>query len=157
MNKHIEYAECPICGIPHDDGHFINYDKYKSSFKKILGYEMPEFEGKNIYICLYCGDMLQEEFQNDRDIKAHINHLKEEHKQFLKKEKEKIKEADEKELLKKELVSIRHDLKLSQSKFAKEFGINLRTLQSWEAGTRKIDRTVLFLIKKLLDNEKNLC
>lgn len=157
MNNHITYAVCPICGIPHSDGHFINYDHYLSSFKKILGFEIPELTGKDIYVCMYCGDMLQEEFQNDKDIKAHINYIKEEHEQFLKKEKEKIKEADEKEILKKELVSIRHDLQLSQSKFAKKFGINLRTLQSWEAGTRKIDKTVLFLIKKLLDSEKNLC
>lgn len=125
----MKYAECPLCGTLHDDGGAMlfdtaTYDKYK----KVLGFEIPELK-------------------NEPLILDHVKRIQEEHKL-------EIKEKTEKEKLQVELVKIRISIGLSQRKFAQRFYINLRTLQAWESGARKVDQTVLNLIKEIIDREK---
>ena len=42
---------------------------------------------------------------------------------------------------------VRQQLNMSQSQFARAFGIPLRTLQGWEQGRRKIDITTLSYLR----------
>lgn len=42
--------------------------------------------------------------------------------------------------------AIRKNLKLSQTKFAEEFGININTLRGWEQGKRGMDTTTMILL-----------
>ena len=42
---------------------------------------------------------------------------------------------------------VRQQLNMSQSQFARAFGIPLRTLQGWEQGRRKIDMTTLSYLR----------
>jgi putative transcriptional regulator len=43
--------------------------------------------------------------------------------------------------------AIREKQKLSQSKFSKEFGLNINSLKNWEQGTRTIDTSTSILFK----------
>lgn len=51
---------------------------------------------------------------------------------------------------------IREASGMNQSQFAKHFNIPLRTVQHWEAGTRKPPEYVLDLIRYRLENEKKV-
>lgn len=42
---------------------------------------------------------------------------------------------------------------LSQSQFAKRFHLNVRTVQTWEQGTRKTPDYVIWLITKVIELE----
>lgn len=44
---------------------------------------------------------------------------------------------------------IRQQLNMSQSQFAKTFGIPIRTLQGWEQGRRKIDMTTASYLRTI--------
>ena len=44
---------------------------------------------------------------------------------------------------------IRQQLNMSQSQFARAFGIPIRTLQGWEQGRRKIDMTTLSYLRTI--------
>ena len=44
---------------------------------------------------------------------------------------------------------IRKQLNMSQSQFAKTFGIPIRTLQGWEQGRRKIDMTTASYLRTI--------
>ena len=44
---------------------------------------------------------------------------------------------------------IRQQLNMSQSQFARTFGIPLRTLQGWEQGRRKIDMTTASYLRTI--------
>lgn len=144
----ITYAECPLCGTLHDDGGAMLFDALTyGKYKKVLGFEIPEVKNKRAYLCFNCIDMIDPEFENEPLILDHIKRIQEEHKL-------EIKEKTEKEKLQLELVKIRISTGLSQRKFAQQFYINLRTLQAWESGARKVDQTVLNLIKEIIDIEK---
>ena len=48
-----------------------------------------------------------------------------------------------------DLKAIRKKQKLSQSKFAEEFGINLNSLKNWEQGKRGMDTTTILFFKAI--------
>lgn len=48
-----------------------------------------------------------------------------------------------------DLKAIRKKQKLSQSKFAEEFGINLNSLKNWEQGKRSMDTTTILFFKAI--------
>lgn len=48
---------------------------------------------------------------------------------------------------------LRKQTGLSQSKFAAEFHIALKTLQSWEQGVRKPSESTLFMLERLIISE----
>ena len=50
---------------------------------------------------------------------------------------------------------LRNRTGLSQSKFSQMFHLNVRTLQTWEQGTRPTPPYVLYMIERILDLEKN--
>lgn len=45
--------------------------------------------------------------------------------------------------------TIRHQLQMSQSQFAKAFGIPLRTLQGWELGKKKLDTSIISYLRTI--------
>ena len=49
------------------------------------------------------------------------------------------------------ILELRKQTGLSQSQFAKEFHINLKTLQSWEQGWRNTPEYVLYMLQKILE------
>ncbi len=51
---------------------------------------------------------------------------------------------------------LRETTGLSQSNFAKKFGINLRTLQHWDEGTRTPSKHIIVMITTILNYEKIL-
>jgi putative transcriptional regulator len=58
-----------------------------------------------------------------------------------------------------DIKSLRAKYKLSQSKFADEFGLNANTLKNWEHGTRTLDTstiTLFSIIDKYPDIVKNV-
>ena len=48
-----------------------------------------------------------------------------------------------------DLKAIRKKQKLSQSKFAEEFGINLNSLKNWEQGKRGMDTTTILFFRAI--------
>ena len=51
---------------------------------------------------------------------------------------------------------LREKTNLSQSKFAKKFHINVRTLQRWEQGQTPTPDYVVFMIGRILELEEKL-
>lgn len=52
------------------------------------------------------------------------------------------------------ILELRKQTGLSQSQFAKEFHIQLKTLQSWEQGWRNTPEYILYMIQKILELEE---
>ena len=52
------------------------------------------------------------------------------------------------------ILELRQKTGLSQSKFAKRFHLNVRTVQTWEQGTRKTPDYVIWLITKVIELEE---
>ena len=52
------------------------------------------------------------------------------------------------------ILELRQKTGLSQSQFAKRFHLNVRTVQTWEQGTRKTPDYVIWLITRVLELEK---
>jgi putative transcriptional regulator len=52
------------------------------------------------------------------------------------------------------ILELRQKTGLSQSKFAKRFHLNVRTVQTWEQGTRKTPDYVIWLITRVIELEK---
>ena len=51
------------------------------------------------------------------------------------------------------ILELRKQTGLSQSQFAKEFHIQLKTLQSWEQGWRNTPECILYMIQRILELE----
>lgn len=51
------------------------------------------------------------------------------------------------------ILELRKQTSLSQSQFAKEFHIQLKTLQSWEQGWRNTPECILYMIQRILELE----
>lgn len=54
------------------------------------------------------------------------------------------------------ILELRKKTGLSQSQFANKFHLNVRTVQTWEQGTRKTPDYVVWLIEKVMDLEEQL-
>ena len=54
------------------------------------------------------------------------------------------------------ILELRQKTGLSQSKFAKRFHLNVRTVQQWEQGTRKTPDYVIWLIARVIELEETL-
>ena len=54
------------------------------------------------------------------------------------------------------ILELRKKTGLSQSQFAKRFHLNVRTVQTWEQGTRKTPDYVIWLIAKVIELEELL-
>lgn len=52
------------------------------------------------------------------------------------------------------ILELRKQTGLSQSQFAKEFHIQLKTLQSWEQGWRNTPECILYMVQKILELEE---
>ena len=52
------------------------------------------------------------------------------------------------------ILELRQKIGLSQSQFAKRFHLNVRTVQTWEQGTRKTPDYVIWLITKVIELEE---
>lgn len=52
------------------------------------------------------------------------------------------------------ILELRKKTGLSQSKFAKRFHLNVRTVQTWEQGTRKTPDYVIWLITRVIELEE---
>lgn len=52
------------------------------------------------------------------------------------------------------ILELRKKTGLSQSQFAKRFHLNVRTVQTWEQGTRKTPDYVIWLITKVIKLEE---
>ena len=52
------------------------------------------------------------------------------------------------------ILELRKQTGLSQSQFAKEFHIQLKTLQSWEQGWRNTAECILYMVQKILELEE---
>ena len=53
------------------------------------------------------------------------------------------------------ILELRKQTGLSQSQFAKEFHIQLKTLQSWEQGWRSTPECILYMIQRILELESD--
>ena len=53
------------------------------------------------------------------------------------------------------ILELRKQTRLSQSQFAKEFHIQLKTLQSWEQGWRNTPECILYMIQRILELESD--
>lgn len=53
------------------------------------------------------------------------------------------------------ILELRKQTGLSQSQFAKEFHIQLKTLQSWEQGWRNTPECILYMIQRILELESD--
>ena len=53
------------------------------------------------------------------------------------------------------ILELRKQTGLSQSQFAKEFHIQLKTLQSWEQGWRNTPEYILYMIQRILELESD--
>ena len=51
------------------------------------------------------------------------------------------------------ILELRKQTGLSQSQFAKEFHIQLKTLQSWEQGCRNTPECILYMVQRILELE----
>ena len=47
----------------------------------------------------------------------------------------------------KQITALRRRMKLSQARFAKKFGLRLRTIQEWEQGRRQPEEAARLLLK----------
>jgi len=54
------------------------------------------------------------------------------------------------------ILELRQKTGLSQSQFAKRFHLNVRTVQTWEQGTRKTPDYVIWLIARVIELEELL-
>lgn len=54
------------------------------------------------------------------------------------------------------ILELRKKTGLSQSQFAKRFHLNVRTVQTWEQGTRKTPDYVIWLIARVIELEELL-
>ena len=54
------------------------------------------------------------------------------------------------------ILELRQKTGLSQSQFAKRFHLNVRTVQTWEQGTRKTPEYVIWLIERVMELEEML-
>ena len=54
------------------------------------------------------------------------------------------------------ILELRQKTGLSQSQFAKRFHLNVRTVQTWEQGTRKTLDYVIWLIARVIELEELL-
>jgi len=54
------------------------------------------------------------------------------------------------------ILELRQKTGLSQSQFAKRFHLNVRTVQTWEQGTRKTPDYVIWLIARVIELEEML-
>lgn len=54
------------------------------------------------------------------------------------------------------ILELRQKTGLSQGKFAKRFHLNVRTVQTWEQGTRKTPDYVIWLIARVIELEEML-
>lgn len=54
------------------------------------------------------------------------------------------------------ILELRQKTGLSQSQFAKRFHLNVRTLQTWEQGTRKTPDYIIWLIARVIELEELL-
>ena len=54
------------------------------------------------------------------------------------------------------ILELRQKAGLSQSQFAKRFHLNVRTVQTWEQGTRKTPEYVIWLIERVMELEEML-
>ena len=52
------------------------------------------------------------------------------------------------------ILELRKKTGLSQSQFAKRFHLNVRTVQTWEQGTRKTPDYVIWLIARVIELEE---
>ena len=52
------------------------------------------------------------------------------------------------------ILELRKKTGLSQSQFAKRFHLNVRTVQTWEQGTRKTPDYVIWLITRVIELEE---
>ncbi|MBE5831268.1 MAG: helix-turn-helix domain-containing protein [Butyrivibrio sp.] len=52
------------------------------------------------------------------------------------------------------ILELRQKTGLSQSQFAKHFHLNVRTVQTWEQGTRKTPDYVIWLITRVIELEE---
>lgn len=52
------------------------------------------------------------------------------------------------------IFELRTRLNLSQSQFANRFHLNVRTVQTWEQGTRKTPSYVLWMIERIIELEE---
>lgn len=61
-----------------------------------------------------------------------------------------------KEISKKEISNMRHELGMSQSEFAKYFGIPIKTIQKWEQGIYSPPPYIISLIRRVLILENKI-
>ena len=54
------------------------------------------------------------------------------------------------------IIELRQKTGLSQGQFAKRFHLNVRTVQTWEQGTRKTPDYVIWLIARVIELEDML-
>ena len=54
------------------------------------------------------------------------------------------------------ILELRQKTGLSQGQFAKRFRLNVRTVQTWEQGTRKTPDYVIWLIARVIELEEML-
>ena len=54
------------------------------------------------------------------------------------------------------IIELRQKTGLSQGQFAKRFHLNVRTVQTWEQGTRKTPDYVIWLIARVIELEEML-
>ncbi len=54
------------------------------------------------------------------------------------------------------ILELRQKTGLSQSQFAKRFRLNVRTVQTWEQGTRKTPDYVIWLITRVIELEEKI-
>lgn len=54
------------------------------------------------------------------------------------------------------ILELRQKTGLSQDQFAKRFHLNVRTVQTWEQGTRKTPDYVIWLIARVIELEEML-
>ena len=54
------------------------------------------------------------------------------------------------------ILELRQKTGLSQSQFAKYFHLNVRTVQTWEQGTRKTPDYVIWLITRVIELEEKI-
>ncbi len=52
------------------------------------------------------------------------------------------------------ILELRQKTGLSQSQFAKRFHLNVRTVQTWEQGTRKTPDYIIWLITRVIELEE---
>ena len=66
----------------------------------------------------------------------------------------KCKKKEENKMENTEISKIRESTGMSQSQFAEQFGISVRTLQDWEQGRREMPSYVLDMIELLVEENK---